>query len=210
MARPSAPEPPVGARGGGAAPDDLAMVLAQAEAAAIEAVGGFAGGLYMGTTSPELLLLAVIAGLPSDLFRHWWRMHVNRPFPHSEAYRSGRPVYLGDAEEAMRRYPQLMAGLPFPFGSLYVPIMHRRETFGIIAVLRPGTPGRTVEEADRRRVTDIAARLGETLAAMPAEGRIQWEGDPLASARQDRTALLSVDTALLRLYRRTGTADAPD
>ncbi|MGW1136482.1 SpoIIE family protein phosphatase [Streptomyces zhihengii] len=180
VARPSAPEPPVGARGGGAAPDDLAMVLAQAEAAAIEAVGGFAGGLYMRTTSPELLLLAVIAGLPSDLFRHWWRMHVNRPFPHSEAYRSGRPVYLGDAEEAMRRYPQLMAGLPFPFGSLYVPIMHRRETFGIIAVLRPGTPGRTVEEADRRRVTDIAARLGETLAAMPAEGRIQWEGDPLA------------------------------
>lgn len=174
------PAPKAPAAGGGAAPGDLGTVLAQAEAAAIEAVGGFAGGLYMRTTSPELLLLAVIAGLPSDLFRHWWRMHVNRPFPHSDAYRSGRPVYLGDAEEAMRRYPQLMAGLPFPFGSLYVPIVHRRETFGIIAVLRPGTPGRTVEEADRRRVTDIAARLGETLAALPAEGRIQWEGDPLA------------------------------
>ncbi|TXS44876.1 SpoIIE family protein phosphatase [Streptomyces sp. t39] len=174
------PPDPAAAGGGPAAPDELAMVLAQAEAAAIEAVGGFAGGLYMRTTSPELLLLAVIAGLPSDLFRHWWRMHVNRPFPHSEAYRSGRPVYLGDAEEAMRRYPQLMAGLPFPFGSLYVPIVHRRDTYGIIAVLRPGTPGRGVEEADRRRITGIAARLGETLAAMPVDGRIQWEGDPLA------------------------------
>lgn len=175
-AAPPAPE----TSGTAAPPDELAMVLAQAEAAAIEAVGGFAGGLYMRTGSPELLLLAVIAGLPSDLFRHWWRMHVNRPFPHSDAYRSGRPVYLGDAEEAMRRYPQLMAGLPFPFGSLYVPIVHRRETFGIIAVLRPGTPGRGVEEADRRRITGIAARLGETLAALPAARRIQWDGDPLA------------------------------
>ncbi|MEU1282411.1 SpoIIE family protein phosphatase [Streptomyces sp. NPDC005805] len=157
------------------------MVLAQAEAAAIEAVGGFAGGLYMRTNTPELLLLAVIAGLPADLFRHWWRMHVNRPFPHSDCYRSAQPIYLGDAEEAMRRYPQLMAGLPFPFGSLYVPITHGRETFGVIGVLRPATPGQAVGDADRRRITGIAARLGATLAAMPpGRRRIEWEGDPLA------------------------------
>ncbi|MEK8142096.1 hypothetical protein NKH18_04185 [Streptomyces sp. M10(2022)] len=54
--------------------------------------------------------MAVLAGLPGTLMRPWWRMHVNRPFPVAEAYRSGQPVYLGDAEEAMRRFPQLMAG----------------------------------------------------------------------------------------------------
>ncbi|WP_374211971.1 SpoIIE family protein phosphatase [Streptomyces sp. C10-9-1] len=175
--RPEAAAPPAH----GPLPNGLGMVLAQAEAEAVEAVGGFAGGLYMRSREPELLLLAVIAGLPSDMFRHWWRMHVNRPFPHSEAYRTGQPVYLGDAEEAMRRYPQLMAGLPFPFGSLYVPVRHGRETFGIIGVLRPATPGQPVDEPDRRRLTAVAARLGAALAAMPTEeGRIEWNGDPLA------------------------------
>ncbi|GGT47589.1 diguanylate cyclase [Streptomyces kurssanovii] len=169
--------------------DELAMVLAQAEVSAVEAVGGFAGGLYLRSASPELLRLAVIAGLPSKLFRHWWGMHVNRPFPHSDVYRTGQPVYLGDAEEAMRRYPQLMAGLPFPFGSLYVPIAHDRECFGVLGVLRPATPGQPVSEADRRRLHEVGDRLGATLAAMaPDRPRIEWDAEPLAVTLQSLTA----------------------
>lgn len=102
----------------GRAPDELSLVLSQAVVNAIESAGGQAGGVYLRSLTPGLLRLAVLAGLPGPLFRPWWRMHVNRPFPVAEAFRSGQPVHLADAEEAMRRFPQLMAGLPFPFGSL--------------------------------------------------------------------------------------------
>ncbi|MFF8846550.1 SpoIIE family protein phosphatase [Streptomyces sp. NPDC015127] len=172
---------PAAADEGGPAPEDLPMVLAQAEVSGIESVGGFAGGLYMRSRTPELLRLAVIAGLPSKLFGQWRNMHVNRPFPHSDVYRSGQPVYLHDAEEAMRRYPQLMAGLPFPFASLYVPITHERETFGVLAVLRPATPGLPVDEADRRRLHEVGANLATTLAAMAADGPpIVWDDEPMS------------------------------
>ncbi|MFF3325168.1 SpoIIE family protein phosphatase [Streptomyces sp. NPDC002889] len=170
-------------------PDELALVLAQAEAAAIEAVGGFAGGLYMRSSTPLLLRLAVVAGLPTQLFRPWMRMHVNRPFPLSDVYRSGQPVYLADAEEGMRRYPQLMAGLPFPFGSLYVPITDGREKFGALAVLRPATPGVPVDQADRARMDAVGKGLGATLAAMAERGRlIEWDREAVAVTLPVRSA----------------------
>ncbi|MGW7357058.1 SpoIIE family protein phosphatase [Streptomyces sp. NPDC054802] len=176
---------PAGTGGRDPRTNELAMVLAQAEVSAVEAVGGFAGGLYLRSRSPEQLRLAVIAGLPLHLFRHWWTMHVNRPFPHSDVYRSGQPVYLGDAEEAMRRYPQLMAGLPFPFGSLYVPVSHERECFGVLTVVRPATPGVPVSDADRRRIHEVGTRLGATLADMaPHRPRIEWDAEPLAVTLQ--------------------------
>lgn len=107
----------------GRAPDELSLVLAQAVVSGVESVGGEAGGVFLRSLTPGLLRLAVLAGLPGPLFRPWWRMHVNRPFPVAEVFRTGRAVHLADAEEAMRRFPQLMAGLPFPFGSLYVPVL---------------------------------------------------------------------------------------
>lgn len=163
------------------APDELALVLAQAAVGAIEAVGGYAGGVYLRSETPGLLRLAVLAGLPSRLFRPWWRMHVNRPFPIAEAYRSGQAVHLADAEEAMRRYPQLMAGLPFPFSSLYVPVGSGREKFGVLAVLRPATPGYAVSNADRLRMHNAAKRLGTVLTDLDVKGaRVTWEGEPVS------------------------------
>ncbi len=48
-----------------------------------------------------------------------------QPFPVADAYRLGVRVVLPNATETMRRYPQFAAGLPFPFGSLYVPVRRR-------------------------------------------------------------------------------------
>ncbi|MER7660253.1 SpoIIE family protein phosphatase [Streptomyces sp. NPDC096193] len=164
----------------GRVPDELELVLAQASVSAIEAVGGFAGGVYLRSESQNLLRLAVLAGLPQRLFRPWWRMHVNRPFPVAEAYRSGRAVHLADAEEAMRRFPQLMAGLPFPFGSLYVPVVADSERFGVLVVLRRATAGQPVDDSDRQRIHSAARRLGAALAALSARGSpVTWEGEPL-------------------------------
>ncbi|WSV65992.1 SpoIIE family protein phosphatase [Streptomyces sp. NBC_01013] len=155
-------------------------MLSQAAVKAIESVGGQAGGVYLRSLTPGLLRLAVLAGLPGPLFRPWWRMHVNRPFPVAEAFRSGRAVHLADAEEAMRRFPQLMAGLPFPFGSLYMPVTIGGKPVGVLVVLRPATPGQPVEDADRRRLRSIGEALGEALAALESAGTaVDWDDEPL-------------------------------
>ncbi len=159
--------------------DALAMALAPAVVDAVDAVGGYAGGVYLRSRTKGLLRLAVLAGLPVRLFRPWWRMHVNRPFPVAEAFRSGEPVHLADAEEAMRRFPQLMAGLPFPFGSLYVPVSHGTDRYGVLVVLRTATPGRPVDPADRQRLRTTADRLGAALAELERTGTpVSWERAP--------------------------------
>ncbi|HZX38076.1 MAG TPA: SpoIIE family protein phosphatase [Streptomyces sp.] len=165
----------------GRVPDELALVLAQAAVSAIESVGGYAGAIYLRSRTQGLLRLAVLAGLPARLFRPWWRMHVNRPFPVAEAHRSGQAIHLADAEEAMRRFPQLMAGMPYPFGSLYEPVVGDREKYGVLVVLRRATPGRAVSQSDRRRLKVAARRLGGILAELGADGPlIEWDGEPVS------------------------------
>lgn len=171
---------PTGRAKDGRAPDELSLVLAQAVVNAIESVGGQAGGVYLRSHTPGLLRLAVLAGLPGLLFRPWWRMHVNRPFPVAEAFRSGRPVYLADAEDAMRRFPQLMAGLPFPFGSLYVPVISDGKPVGVLSVMRPPDVGEEVGATDRRRLQSVAGHLGSALSRLAAGGpQPAWDGEPL-------------------------------
>ncbi|MEU0276141.1 SpoIIE family protein phosphatase [Streptomyces sp. NPDC006307] len=145
-----------------------------------ELLRGLAGGVYLRSRTAGLLRLAVLCGLPGRLFRPWWRMHVNRPFPIAEAHRSGRTVTLADAEDAMRRFPQLMAGMPFPFGSLYAPVTADGEKFGVLVALRPATPGRPVDAADRHRTEDVARRLGARLADLTRRGaETLWDHEPV-------------------------------
>ncbi|WP_274036090.1 SpoIIE family protein phosphatase [Streptomyces sp. MMBL 11-1] len=160
-------------------PDELSLVLAQALVGAVESSDAFAGGIYLRGRTPGLLRLAVLAGLPGPLFRPWWRVQVNRPFPVSEVYRTGRPVLLADAEESMRRFPQLMAGLPFPFGSLWVPITGPRGSVGVLAVLRASTPGQPVDPADGDRLHRLGHRLGGALTDLEQRGvDCVWETEP--------------------------------
>lgn len=165
---------------GGPVTDATAQALARAALDAVGAAGGYAGGVYLRSGTEGLMLMAAVTGLPGPLFRPWWRMHVNRPYPVAEAHRSGQSVHLPDAESAMRRFPQLMAGLPFPFGSLYEPVARGRERYGVLFVLRPATPGVPVGPGDRKRLRAVATRLAGELAALAAGGAtVAWEGDPV-------------------------------
>ncbi|WP_453087001.1 SpoIIE family protein phosphatase [Streptomyces roseus] len=164
----------------GSATDAMAQVLARTCVDAVQAVGGFAGGIYLRSGVEGLLLLGAVSGLPGRLFRPWWRMQVNRPYPVAEAFRSGQSVHLPDAEVAMRRFPQLMAGLPFPFGSFYEPVMAGSERFGVLFVLRPATPGVPVDAADRELLRSAADGLAGELAALTGAGEpVSWTGDPV-------------------------------
>ncbi|MCX4524445.1 MULTISPECIES: GAF domain-containing SpoIIE family protein phosphatase [unclassified Streptomyces] len=163
-------------------------MLARAVAGVVEAVGGYAGGMYLRSGTEGLLRIAVLTGLPGRLFRPWWRVHVNRPYPASEAYRSGQSVLLPDAETSMRRFPQLVAGLPFPFASLYEPVRAGSERFGVLFVLRDATPGVAVSAPDREVLRATADRLAGELARLAAAGTpVVWDADPVCVAPPLRT-----------------------
>ncbi|MFG2683486.1 SpoIIE family protein phosphatase [Streptomyces sp. NPDC048392] len=177
-------------------PGRLTALLIDASTRAIGAAGGHVGGVYLRSPTPGLLRLAVLAGLPGPLFRPWWRLHAESPFPVADAYRLGVRVVLPNATETMRRYPQFAAGLPFPFGSLYVPVAGASETYGVLTVLRPPAPdaAEVLEGADRMAglAQDLGAAL-ERLDADPGASPVAWEGEPLcvrppASGRLPRRA----------------------
>ncbi|WP_339127529.1 SpoIIE family protein phosphatase [Streptomyces sp. f51] len=166
----------------GQALDSLTSLLSDAVTDAIRAARGFAGGVYLRSGTPGLLRLAVLAGLPGPLFRPWSRMHVDRPFPVADAHRLGVEVLLADPNETMRRYPQLAAGLPFQFGSLYVPVVGDSTAYGVLTVLRPPASDATEVLPDRDRMTAVAAELGAALARLDKDGLpVLWDADPLGT-----------------------------
>ncbi|MFI7413717.1 SpoIIE family protein phosphatase [Streptomyces sp. NPDC049627] len=161
-------------------PGRLAALLIDASAEAISAAGGYAGGVYLRSRTPGLLRLAVLEGLPGPLFKPWWRLHVDRPFPVADAYRLGVEVVLPNATETMRRYPQFAAGLPFQFGSLHVPIAGGSTVFGVLAVLRPSAADATELLSARERMARLAEELGAALQKLADAdaSAVSWEGGP--------------------------------
>ncbi|MER7563967.1 SpoIIE family protein phosphatase [Streptomyces sp. NPDC097941] len=159
----------------------LAALLIDASTEAISAAGGHAGGVYLRSRTPGLLRLAVLSGLPGPLFRPWWRLHADRPFPVADAYRLGVQVVLPNATETMRRYPQFAAGLPFQFGSLYVPVVSGSTTFGVLTVLRPAVTDAAEVLSGRDRMVRLAQELGEALRGLEDADpdQVAWEGEPV-------------------------------
>ncbi|MBL1084344.1 SpoIIE family protein phosphatase [Streptomyces actinomycinicus] len=159
----------------------LAALLADASTGALDTAGGRVSGVYLRSSTPGMLRLAVLVGLPGQLFRPWWRLHVGRPFPVADAYRLGVQVVLSNATETMRRYPQLAAGLPFQFGSVHVPVPGGAERLGVITVLRPAVQDAVDGFMDRDLLSRLAEGLGAELLALADgdEDAILWDGEPL-------------------------------
>ncbi|MFF7133225.1 SpoIIE family protein phosphatase [Streptomyces sp. NPDC008196] len=159
----------------------LAALLIDASTEAVSAAGGHAGGVYLRSRTPGLLRLAVLSGLPGPLFRPWWRLHFDRPFPVADAYRLGVQVVLPNATETMRRYPQFAAGLPYQFGSLYVPVVAGSTTYGVLTVLRPAVTDAADVLSERDRVVRLAHELGEALRGLEDghPGQVAWDGEPV-------------------------------
>ncbi|WAZ26011.1 SpoIIE family protein phosphatase [Streptomyces cinnabarinus] len=145
---------------------------------AIRAADGHAAGVYLRSSTPGLLRLSALVGLPGRLFRPWWRLHVDRPFPVSDAHRLGVEVVLANATETMRRYPQFAASLPFQFGSLYVPVAAGTTAYGVLTVLRPSASDATELLPERERLTRIADALARQLRDA-SDGPLSWDGEPL-------------------------------
>jgi PAS domain-containing protein len=85
-------------------------------------------------------------------------------------------VTLGGPEETMRRFPQLLMGLPYAFASVSVPVIGAGQTFGALFALWPAA-AHGVSATARRRLRALANRLGTGLAAHGAPGTAG--GEPL-------------------------------
>nr|WSZ12610.1 SpoIIE family protein phosphatase [Streptomyces canus] len=159
----------------------LTALLIDASTEAISAAGGHAGGVYLRSRTPGLLRLAVLSGLPGPLFHPWWRLHADRPFPVADAYRLGVQVVLPNATETMRRYPQFAAGLPFQFGSLYVPVVGGSTTYGVLTVLRPAVTDAAEVLSEHDRVVRLAQELGAALRGLEDAhpDQVAWDGEPV-------------------------------
>ncbi|MER5459559.1 SpoIIE family protein phosphatase [Streptomyces sp. NPDC002668] len=145
--------------------------LTHAVLRAVEVTGAHAGSVFLISRNRLTLVLAAAAGMPPSLLGGWRRIPVNSAIPVAEAFRSGRTVHLADADETMRRFPQLAVALPYPFGSASVPVTARGETFGSMSVVwaaRPG--GNGLSKAQRRQLRTAAGRLGVTLSELNAHG----------------------------------------
>ncbi|MFJ3772663.1 SpoIIE family protein phosphatase [Streptomyces sp. NPDC090075] len=166
----------------GRARERLTALLVDASTAALGAADAHVAGVYLRSGTPGLLRLSTLVGLPGPLFRPWWRLHADRPFPVADAYRLGTRVVLPNATEMVRRYPQFAAGLPFQFGSVYTPVPGADPSFGVLTVLRPATPDTEDELPGLDRLCRLAEDLGTGLRELVAEAgdaAVAWEGEPV-------------------------------
>lgn len=153
-------------------------LLIDASLEALRVAGGHAAGVYLRSNTPKILRLSVLVGLPGPLFRPWWRLHADRPFPVADAHRLGVEVVLANATETMRRYPQFAAGLPFQFGSLYEPVTAGSTAYGVLTVLRPSAADATELLPERELLAGVADELARQLRGTPADA-LWWDSEPL-------------------------------
>ncbi|MFG2911451.1 SpoIIE family protein phosphatase [Kitasatospora sp. NPDC048298] len=160
-----------GAAVGTAAEREDALVTAVVKA--VEETAAHAGSVFLRSRDGRSIVLAATCGAPPSLLGGWRLIPVNSPIPVAVAYRSGRTVHLADADETMRRYPQLAVALPYAFGSASVPVRAGQESLGALAVVWPAPSGHAgLSRARLRHLRAIANRLGADLAGLRARGGV--------------------------------------
>ncbi|MFD8023269.1 SpoIIE family protein phosphatase [Streptomyces lavendulae] len=154
-------------------------LLAAAVVEAVEGTIAYAGSVFLRSRDRRSVVLAATCGVPPSLLGGWRLIPVNSPIPIAAAYNSGRTVHLADAEETVRRYPQLAVALPYAFGSCSVPVGAGGEAFGSLAVVWAASPGSEgLSKPQRRHLRSVANRLGDSLSALRARTGEPVECDP--------------------------------
>ncbi|MCZ4123524.1 SpoIIE family protein phosphatase [Streptomyces sp. H39-S7] len=154
--------------------DDL---LAAAVRKVLKDTDAYSGLVYLRSRDRRSLVLSTVAGVPVSALGAFRRVSVHSPLPAPMAYRTGRSVCLSGTEETLRRFPQLLVGLPYSFASVCAPIVSGPETYGVLCGL--WTPSSTgLPTSARRHLRATANRLGGQLAELAARGdRVEGAGD---------------------------------
>lgn len=146
---------------------------------AVRGTGAYAGVVYLRSPDRRSLVLTKVAGLALSLLAPWSRVPVTGALPAPEAYRTGRTVFLADDGDTMRRFPQLALGMPYAYASASAPVCAGTETFGVVCVMWPASPGRGLPASRRRSLGAASRRLGNALGARIARGAaVDYDGPP--------------------------------
>ncbi|MBF9066926.1 SpoIIE family protein phosphatase [Streptacidiphilus fuscans] len=162
-------QPPTGT--GGLVPDAARCDDLQVDALerTLTRTGAYGAMIYLRSHDRRALVLSTAAGVPVGALEPFRRVSVQGSLPGPLAYRSRRTVHLAGAEDTMRRFPQLLAGLPYAFASAYAPVTYGEETYGVLCALWPAMP-EGVPAAVLRKLRQGAQRLGAGLGELVAEG----------------------------------------
>lgn len=155
-------------------------VLAAAVVEAVQGTSAYAGSIFLRSRDRRSIVLAATFGVPPSLLGGWRLIAASSPIPVAVAYASGRTVHLANAEETVRRYPQLAVALPYAFGSCSVPVRAGGgELFGSLAIVWPASPGSEgLSKAQRRQLRNVACRLGAFLAEHSTRTGVPVECEP--------------------------------
>ncbi|MET9882113.1 SpoIIE family protein phosphatase [Streptomyces sp. NPDC006430] len=150
----------------------LGEALIQARSAA----GASIGMLYLPDPARRVLHLAMTTGVAREFAAPWSRVGLDDPIPVADAVRGDRFVWLGDREEAARRYPRLGLVLPYDFALAAAPVTARpAEAAGPTGAgavfMWPGSHAPRLDERERRAVESACHRLAHILLQAAEEGR---------------------------------------
>ncbi|MFH8365814.1 SpoIIE family protein phosphatase [Streptomyces sp. NPDC018031] len=165
---------------GGPGGSELEDVLAAHLIDAVQHAGAYGGAVYLRSPDRRSLVMAMVTGLPRSVVKLWWRLPVGGALPAPEAFRTGRPVHLADEGETMRRYPQMLVGLPYRFASHYQPVWVGGEVVGVIVVLWSVAVESATGDGVRAPMA-AAEALGTSLAARARRsGPVEYDGEPVS------------------------------
>jgi serine phosphatase RsbU (regulator of sigma subunit)/anti-sigma regulatory factor (Ser/Thr protein kinase)/PAS domain-containing protein len=148
-----------------------ALTPAQVAAAALEpavtVLGAQGGGLVVPDPpgdGPRTMTIAGAVGYPADVVRRWQRMPLDGRTPAGEAVLRGLPVYLGEPEEARRRFPAMFSGAEQPDEERSWAALPLQAGGAVIGVLTLTFAGRRVFlPAERSFLEAVAAQCGLSL-----------------------------------------------
>ncbi|MET9515677.1 SpoIIE family protein phosphatase [Streptomyces sp. NPDC002994] len=140
----------------------LSRVLRESEA--------YGGGIYVLTSSGQVLSAVVLAGVPSSLAMPWARVGMSASGPLAEAVREGRLVWVGAEGELARRYPRIGLALPYSFALAAAPAVSAQRTWGGLVLLWPGSHPLVIEPERQRAIEKASGYVGAALRRAEESG----------------------------------------
>ncbi|GAA0666382.1 SpoIIE family protein phosphatase [Kitasatospora atroaurantiaca] len=144
-------------------------------------LGTHMGGLYLLSDDRQLLELAMTLGAALEFTRPWRGVGLAAPIPVADAARDDRVVWVGGAEEMVRRYPRVAVAMPYAFCLVAAPLVAQGTTYGVVFLLWPASHPPELSPSERHELTVLASELAGALAwAAEAGHRIRPGPRPAA------------------------------
>ncbi|MFE9396334.1 SpoIIE family protein phosphatase [Streptomyces flavidovirens] len=140
----------------------------------------YGGGIYVLTSSGQVLSAVVLAGVPSSLAMPWARVGISASGPLAEAVREGRLVWVGAEGELARRYPRIGLALPYSFALAAAPAVSAQRTWGGLVLLWPGSHPLVIERERQRAIEKASGYVGAALR------RAEESGHPILPTPEPR------------------------